>query len=362
MSDYDLNNGYENKFSVEIPQHALTVEGYDLSALTGSSNLIQSTGNGRVTDTCSTPDPTKYHDPSTQFTSITRSPLTSKIPMRYGLNGVVVPRATSFGASQGFNPYKQKSRVPSVSVDFNKITRDMAKEAIRVVNTVAEEVDNIDDLRAKQAATFNVLHQMQKKGDTVKFGSDNSQLQIKQAQPQQISNSTVSPQQFIKNVQAPQGWESEYNHVNSGQMPAQPPTMPYVKQNTSHETMMSVFNGNTNSPTKQILPIQQAPSLGPIPTKRATFAFPDGSKQVGLFHSIIHQPSASGDLGVLVFGLRVDYNGPRFEPSSTSETPLAVIIDGVDRVYRVEMMGIKYVHNGEELNHAMIVQEVPLNN
>ena len=340
---------------------SLIVDGFHLPNL---QDVQMRSGNGRVTDPCSTPDATKYHDPSSQRSSIDGMPLTYKMPpARHGLVGSVVPRATYFGGSQGsgagqpsgprlVNVVDFYDPKLSVEVDLAKITPALSARAIDIVRKAAGPPTDIEQFRARQAATFCVYEQMTKGASTVQFGQP--------AQPSHAPQEIQPPPQYAPPQYVPPG-------VPPGEFATPPPyyqTTPPYQQATPIDrpgfyaapsgNLMSAFSPQPNPATFAQRPSQNG--AVPPPQHKVIFGNSLGN-QDALYHTVIHQPGDDGKLGVLLFGIDLNYQGPQFRPKLDSPENLAVHIAGTDKVYLIESMGIQFEHRGELLTQWMIVDE-----
>ncbi len=369
----------------------LMVEGYDLSILDAANldpYLDKRARMGRVQDECSTSDPTKYHDPGTQFTSIDGAPLINKMrPGRWGLRGTIVPRATWFGGSQGVNPHKPQQHVhvdpgtkQHIEIDISRVTAANAKEAMRIVQGAVGAPRTIEELRLSQSATFHVLQQMEANavprqvddrgrnttpgGRTdMQFGKQGSQQSQPQIAPQQ-GNGTGIPIQPPPQAQ-PQPWgvpahqppqQQGWGSANQAQFAQQPaaqavdPMAVFGPQTPAHQAPPGM--------PPQFQPQGQAQAPATQPTNKVTFGTALAN-QDAMFHSITRQYGPQGQGGILVLGVESAYPGKCIP--KTSNDPIAIHVHRTGEVFKVESCGIQYEHKGELLTHFLILEERNLN-
>lgn len=358
--------------------------GFDLSFLAAAHGGLAGHGRGKIAagDECSTPDPSRYHAASSQFTSIDGAPLSAKMCNgRWGLQGTVVPRATYFGGSQGWNPHRPPDSNVTVvdpydqrltfKVDLARVTAQTAREALRVVEEAAGAPKSIDDLRTKQAATFHVLHQMAAQtapravddrgraspgGDPAMFGRPHEATTPPPspfAPPPPAAAPAPIAARFDARFDAPEYMYPPRPPAPAPMAPPPPPPAP-PRYDAS-------FFGRDRAPAHAPAPATIHPvgsPFGPVPTHRVTFATPDGSQE-GMFHSVARVPGEDGRGGVLILGLEAAYTGPKFVPRRDASR-LVVHEHDAPTVLLVDSIGLRHEHKGELLMYFEITDERPV--
>jgi hypothetical protein len=375
------------------------VDGYDLSVI--GSRRPGSDGSGRIDDTCSTPDPTKYHDPSSQFTTIDGAPLSSKMrPGRFGLRGTIIPRASVFGGSQGWHPYKHAdNRVNvvdpwdsrfNVTVDLARVTPESAKEALRVVSQAAGPPASMDDLRDRQSAAFHVLSQLSERiaprvvnergltiaggTSTMQFGPPRQPPPLQQPAPVQAppvaavfgqpAVAPPPPQPLVQQQWAPPPYQHQQPQQPWQQAAPAQPSLLWEPQSAPQLPVnpMQAFNKQAAAPALSPGPYAAPAVSGPPPTRKVTIGTRDGDMEA-YFHDVIRQPGPGGQGGLLILGLREDYRGLKFIPKVPERKPdgtvdaLVMFVEGQSSVLKVEHTGAAFPHNGTLLILFEVLEE-----
>jgi hypothetical protein len=266
---------------------------------------------------CSTPDPTKYHDPTTQsLEGQGGRTLLQATGARFGIKGVVIPRATFGGASLGIAHNKPGVVVidpgedgKGLQVDLSKIQADRAARALTLVNRVVaaqEGMTDIEKVRCKSAAFYHVV----------------AQEEVPVARPEPVA---------VAAVQSP---------------PLQQPVPVQSPVNLS-----AAFDETPVMKTGQPAHIADSSSIN----QQKTVTFGIGGEDVPASYStVIRQPGARPGTGMLVLGSI----GPAFYPKGTR--PFAAYLAGDKVVLQLEATGIRFAHAGEELAVYMITGERPI--
>jgi hypothetical protein len=332
---------------------------------------------------CSTPDPTKYHDPSTQVTEGGGVPLMHLMrPGRGGVRGVIIPRATMFGASQGWNPHNPPDKTvvidphlpaATVKLDLARVTPATASQAIRACNDALGGASDVEALRTKASAAFHV---MAKLGETqVPIPRDERGHPLKGAALQHAirANPQTASAAPPKAVAASE-FAGLVSQVVPAAAPAAPPVAPQfavpgpaapaavavdVPPPAPHTFLRSFAPESPVAAAERLagaVPRLDAPTE---PSYRVIFDMPSGEMEAP-FHHVVRQEGAKPGTGTLVLVYDNRFKGPKFFPKPTAE-PFAVYVDGSPTVFLVESTGIQFVKGDETFCVLMIAKERPVN-
>ncbi len=99
--------------------------------------FIQAEPNSNLRCSSEGEDAAKYHDPSTHFTESGKQ-INRYLTGRYGLRGVIIPRANILGGSMGFDPHKPRLvhidphlKGESCIVDLSKVNQTSMNKAMK---------------------------------------------------------------------------------------------------------------------------------------------------------------------------------------------------------------------------------------
>ncbi len=313
--------------TIGIPRADINLDSYaDADAQMGP-------GLGRISDPCSTPDPRRYHDPSTQVTSIDGATLSSRMPGRFGLRGVIIPRATLYGGSLGCNPEDRVTLTidpldpkHSVELDLSRVTPHLAQSALNcVVEKFGPSFDNESARRHHAAACFAASKMIEataaKENAPMRFGPPAAQPQAPPV--------AEAPQQFVQQY-------------------AQP-AQPYPPH--AAPGLLAGFSGGQQAATRSTGNGSPGPSQ-----VRVAFDTAMGVHEA-LYSSVSVQKDRDGTPKFLF--LAIDDNSPsKFIPKA-SDTAFAVYPNGADTVYLVESTGIQVPHMGETIVIFQVISTRP---
>ncbi len=330
----------------------------------------------------------KYLDPATQTLESSGRSIASLMPSSSGLRGVIIPRATVLGGSSGFDSNKPRLvnidpdvKGQSCVVDLGLITEESMNAAFNEASSNPLVQNNLQ-LRAAQTyhnlaigyepvgmtksvnnITSNRLSPLGGSAYVVpkaKLGGGQEPEEIFQQQtddvPQQLMSPSVQPRnviptpinrpimQKVAEVEDAQGLaDSQDEAFNTFMSHPTKPSLPTYRDQTARHVKPAT------QPLKKITPPTQM-IISP-PATKVTFEM----AQWGTFEAMYHEVIRNDCLLVLVYNTKFK-DGMKFMPQAT-EQPLAVKIDGSDKVYFVYSYGNKFEHAGYEYCILVIDQE-----
>lgn len=309
----------------------------------------------------------QYHDPAQHHMEKTGRSVESLLPPKLGLSGVIIPRATPFGGSRGFDANKPRLvnidpdiKGQSCVIDVSKITKesmnraiDMALEnpyaqsdrAILAAQTMHNLAVAFDPVGIPQSTT--------KREETLPTslngyvtpkalpggGQATRELKVKAAPPNSFISPSITPRTTLPTIreicETPDSLAIRASlGENSYSLPAQ--TIP-----TNHIATTLTTGFSDQTPTRTITVPAASFIPAPPPLTKVVFETEGWGQFTAAYHSVIR----NGALLVLAYATGFD-GGMKFFPPDTGQKLMAVRIDGTDKVYYVHSTGSSFEHAG----------------
>jgi hypothetical protein len=295
---------------------------------------------------CSSPDVTKYHDPSTQSFKINGQTLASATG-RGGMRGVIIPRATFGGVSQGVDHEHPTVVVidpaddgTGLEVDLTTITPELSQQTYEAVKKSVNNIPNLSDIKRTRLAAAAFYHA------------------VKQATPSQQQPTTI-PVRVKAPVEAPAPVQTPAELPAPVEQPAPPPTRPLnlgqvaPVPRTQPPAGLNTFIATHQAPA-------QAEQPAPILSHRGNeqvVTFGIGDEDVPSTYSFVcRTQGATPNTGSLVLGVKSGQRG--FFPKGNK--PFAAFITGGQTILTLEATRIMFSHGGDDLVVYLVVGEQPL--
>lgn len=331
-----------------------------------------------------TPDPTKYHDPSTVKLEGRQGTLSTFLPGDHGysgLRGTIIPRATQLGGSLGHNPHKpmvihidpELLGGEGIVVDLAKVNQSNMAEAV-----IQEQRAGYADPAEAMIAAYS--HFAPTESQVVKVPAA-PQEEIREA-PIHMPGAYVVPkatkgggQVKAASFQAPQ---AQVPVVQAPQFSEEPTPVPLPpekpKQRPQPQQPQQVAEQyNAPPPPSLMASLNERPSQAPVMAKQAQrqarqviFELPG---PVGQFQTYYHDVirNEAGDALILVY----DHSQPlqmvwfpqyiyneQGEPQPLS---FAALVQGGNgepaKIYRLQSTPFRYTYRNEEFCVLLIEQE-----
>lgn len=273
---------------------------------------------------CSTPDPTAYHDPSSQQLEIAGGgTIASKLPPRMGLRGTIIPRATPMGGSRGCNPHKPgvvqidpRPNMPAIKLDIGALDEAIIEDAFTKAGG--------DDMRQ---IAFNTFRQLAKR---VPIAHSTRAAQVGQRDP--VQNAAIVPS-------APTGLEAPARPASFGSTPVEssrPASVIPPSVRLASATMQPQVNNNAVQP----------------PTVKVTFEVAGFGTFETAYHRVVR---GDDDISlVLVYDNRFQ-GGLKYFPQP-SDSPMFVDVHDLPCVFQVRSAGLRFVVDNLEMCVLLIEQ------
>lgn len=350
----------------------------------------------------------QYHDPSKHYLEQNGRAVSSVLPARYGLRGVVIPRATAFGGSRGFDPHKPRLinidpdiKGQSCVVDLSLLNEDNVSKAFYEATQNPMTQDNLQLLAAQTFHNLAVGYEPvgmerdprplveDRRGPFGDFGAyvvpkaglSGGQLspqyqplqEMEQAAPMSPSISprqTPMPNKEVLNKLARQrsmriAQESTnpqpqiVHQVDSDGNEIAPPIIIPPQAGVSEQSYRGPM-GPTPSTFVDQTPLERLPppqTFTPIQVGRAaqtpqainppTTNVTFETKGWGQLEAPYHNVIKNGVLLVLAYDTRFK-GGMKYFPPDTGEQLMAVKIEGANKVYYVHSTNSRFEHSGFE--------------
>lgn len=286
----------------------------------------------------------KYHDPSTQqFEGNSGRSVGGLLPG--GLRGVVVPRATLFGGSSGFDAHKPRLmnvdpdiKGQSCVVDLALLTREKVEAAY---NKAANSALGRNDLRMRAAQTYQSL--------AVAKEPVGMEPMIKSGKATRVMSPAVAP----RNADVP---TEELLPVDEVVQPVVQTAVqePMRARGFVDQTTVAAPQVKVPRPTKPLM--QPIATSAPTPETKVTFEL----EGWGSFDAVYHEVIKNDCVLVLVYDNSFK-SGMKFFPPATDKR-MAVHITGQDVVYFVHSYNIRFVHGGCEYCILVVEQDAEVPN
>lgn len=336
-----------------------------------------------------TPDPTKYHDISQVNLELNNMPLANRVGHNHGfsgLRGVIIPRASRDGASQGHNHMIPKPAYIDPELTNRRIIVDPLKiqdNPEAMISAIQQAYqDYPDPADATIAAYAAFAEELDAPAPTeISIPQPQTVVPTPMATPPNLTGH--SPNTYVAPKGLPGG--GQVKPASFGAVPLQPgfgpsnlphptppPNMP-VQQQQQAPPITTKQSGQRSLQAIRSLrgefsdnPQQQGSAqMGSRPMRKATFELPNMGQFPCLFHDIVKQ---DGNL-VLVY----DHSHPAQhvwfppvleDPQTKEPMALAVMVDGNQHeppmLYLAYPTGVRFMYRQEEFCLLTIEKEKPL--
>lgn len=326
---------------------------------------------------CSVPpeDSDKYLDPSAQCFEHDGRSISTHMPRGLGLRGVVIPRATPFGGSRGFDPHKPRliNIDPDIKgqacvVDLQEITKEKMSQAYKLA------AQNPMTMNSQQLLAAQTFHNLAVSFEPIGMGREDKSQMSDRIAPVGMSGAYVAPKAAPGGGQIanqPAGIPiNRGNMISPSVSPRHVKAAPVVTQpiepmqkaaelvsdiheeETAPVTVAApVFKDqSTRRPVFKEKPIANHSSVA-APGTTVTFEMEGWGKLDAAYHEVIKNDG----LLVLVYDNRYK-NGMRYWPPTTDRL-IAVRIANQGEVYFVNSYGNRFTHSDYEYCILVIDQE-----
>ena len=322
---------------------------------------------------CSTPDPTKYHDPASQALEGGGS-LLQAAGGRYGVRGTIIPRGNLWGGSLGVDPHHARGVLnidpglkDGFTVDPTRYTPEIAAQAAAAATAACGRPGEIEPMRTKMAASFHFANTLiERAAQAPPVQSPILAPPPRLAPPPIVQHTNgVSPAAFAGH--APPA-RPEHDSAAYDPMPGAG-TLPYTAPSTYSATPyqappQGVAAGRLLegfAPARPRATPQEAPRTPQVTSEPAFdvhFDYGDAGDADAAYDSVIRQPGKEPGTGLLILGLRSDRRTRYFPPKR--EQPFALQVAGTGVALMVEATGVRFAHAGEDLFLMMVLAERPV--
>jgi hypothetical protein len=368
--------------------------GFDANLLATMAPNLSLSGFSRDDDIrCSSPDPSKYYSADSQALEGGDGRALSMI---VGRRATIIARAAPNrgGGSLGINPHAPKNNKVriidivepqnSIEVDFNRLTPEIAEEAVRAVVAATEPPTDKNEAELRSIGIFHVMKELSKdappvprtaKGLPVEVAND---MRARRPGHPTKASAVMSPQEegpasmrFGKPVSAaefaaPAAPAVVYEPppvpiaLPSAAVPASPalPAAPPAPHQPPAQGNLALFNVAAPSPPPAVVAARQPQDPGCEPRYRVSFDFGQGDMGVPFHDVIIAPPQVEGAAPLLVLVFDERYRGMRYVPAAGT-TQFSVYVEGASQVHLVQFTGVQFTQGHQTFTTYAIVQSRP---